>query len=203
MGGPAGAVLRAARALGLILWAAAAPFAASAQTSADLPTLDFRSPILTIEAARLFPNTALGQQLASALDADRAALAQENRELEEALRTEELALTEQRATLPRADFVALAADFDSRVQETRIEQDAKQRALEARAAAQEGIFLERIQPILGQIMVEAGAAVIIETSTTFLRDRSVDVTDLAIARINAEFPADTPITPAGEDAPDE
>jgi len=155
-------------------------------TPGDAPTLRVpRAPILTIDASRLLPETVVGQRLVRALEAEGAALERENRAIAQALRDEELALTEQRDSLEREEFLKLAEDFDARVQAARREQDAKQAALQARLDDQQQALMSEIRPILGQIMIEANAAMIMEIGTVMLSVRSIDITDIAIARINA------------------
>ena len=143
-----------------------------------------RSQILTIDSTRLFPETVLGQSIIAALNEERRIFASEGQAIADALRAEELELTEKRQTLSREEFSQLAADFDQRVTATRAERDAAEAELTARAEAQERAFLGRVRPILGQLMAEAGAAVMIEADTVFLRNDVIDVTEIAIARIN-------------------
>ncbi|MGR3435336.1 MAG: OmpH family outer membrane protein [Shimia sp.] len=164
------------RLVGAILLAL--PLAGAAQ---EVP----RSPILTITTEALLPGTAYGRRVQADLTADRQALAGENRRIEEELRAEELGLTERRGEIPREEFVRLARVFDERVEAVRTAQDAKEAALRASLVEREQAFLARVQPILGQIMIEAGAVVIVEADTVVLRNRDIDVTQTAIARIDA------------------
>ncbi|MEM9855510.1 MAG: OmpH family outer membrane protein [Pseudomonadota bacterium] len=154
---------------------------AAAQDASDVP----RSPILVIESARLFPETLFGQSILAAINEERRAFAAENEAIASAFRREELALTEQRGILAREDFARLAADFDLRVQAARNDRDSQEAALNARSETQERTFLQQIRPILAQIMGEAGAAVLVEADAVLLRADAIDITDLAIARINA------------------
>lgn len=156
-----------------------------------------RSQILTIDSSRLFPETLLGQSIITSINEERRAFAIENQAIAEQFRAEELALTEQRATLPRDEFARLAEDFDRRAQAERAERDAEMAAFERRAQAQERGFLQQIQPVLGQIMADAGALVLIESGTVILRNEAIDVTDIAIARINAASEISTPEEGAG------
>ncbi|WP_147125036.1 OmpH family outer membrane protein [Shimia ponticola] len=178
--------------------ATAAP--ATAQDTSSAPQLRVpRAPILTIDASRLLPETVVGQRLVRALEAEAASLERENRAIAQSLRDEELELTAQRDTLPRDEFLKLAEDFDARVQEARREQDAKQAALQARLDDQQQALMSEIRPILGQIMIEANAAMIVEIGTVMLSVRSIDITDIAIDRINSALAEpeeqDTLVTP--------
>lgn len=156
-----------------------------------------RSQILTIDSSRLFPETLLGQSIIAALNEERRVFAAEGQALADALRVEELELTDKRATLSREEFSRLAEDFDARVNATRAERDAAEAALNARADAQERAFLGRVRPILGQLMAEAGAAVMIEAETVFLRNEVIDITEIAISRINQATVLDPVGAPPG------
>lgn len=174
----------------LVAWLVSLATIANAQeTTTPLERIVPRAPILTIDASRLLPETVVGQRLVEALEAEGAALERENREIAEALREEELALTAQRDTIARDEFLKLADDFDARVQEARREQDAKQIALQARLDDQQQALMAEIRPILAQIMLEANAAMIMEISTVMLSVRGIDITDIAIARINSSLAA--------------
>lgn len=158
-----------------------------------------RSPVLTLDSSRLLPETMVGQRLVAALEAEGAALDLENRELAETLRAEELELTALRSTLSREEFAARAEAFDAKVQQTRREQDAKQAALQTRLDDQQRALFGEIQPILAQIVAEAGAVVVVELDTVLLSVRGVDVTNIAIARINAALSDDGDDTEAEAD----
>ncbi len=166
-----------------------------------------RSPILIIEADRLFTESAFGQRVAEEIEAAGAALRDENMRIEAALIEEEQALTEQRATLPAAEFRALADAFDEKVQRIRREQDAKANAIAERGEEDRRVFLNAAQPALGALMREANAAIILERRQVFLSADVLDVTDEAIARIDAAIGSglgviDTAPAPESDTAPD-
>ncbi|MEM9349765.1 MAG: OmpH family outer membrane protein [Pseudomonadota bacterium] len=143
-----------------------------------------RSQILTIDLSRLFPETRLGQAILADMQEEFRRFEIENQRVAAAFRVEELALTEQRDTLPREEFAALATDFDTRVQATRAERDAIEAELNARSASLEAEFLQRVNPVLNQLIAEAGAGILIERNSVLWSIDAIDVTDAAIARIN-------------------
>ena len=98
-------------------------------------------------------------------------------------------------------FRAAATEFDTRVQEIRRQQDAKERDITTRVQRAQEAFLGVVQPVLGQIMIEAGAAVILDRRTVVLGRNAIDITDTAIARIDDEI-GDGPGLAALEDAAD-
>ncbi len=144
------------------------------------------SPILTIDRDRLLAETQAGSETIAELERLAQALAAENSEIEDALIAEESALTEQRETLPPEEFRALADAFDARVQQLRAEQDEKARILNRQRDEAPAQFFNEVAPILSEIVREKGAVVVIDLRQVFLSVRGIDITDEAIARINAE-----------------
>lgn len=144
-----------------------------------------QSPILTIEAERLFNDSAFGQRIAQEREAESAVLSAENRRIEAELTTEEQDLTERRGTMEPEAFRVLADAFDEKVQEIRRTQDAKARALTQSREADRVAFLQAAAPVLEQLMREAGAAVLLERGSVFLSLNATDVTDTAIERVDA------------------
>ncbi|TNC69494.1 OmpH family outer membrane protein [Rubellimicrobium roseum] len=164
---------------------ALAPLGAVAQD--DLALGQVQSPVLVIDAGRLLAESRAGQAIDADLRARADALAAENRQLEAELTSEERALTERRPTMEVEAFRAEAEAFDARVQAIRSEQDAKQRELEEAVDRSREDFLTAVRPVLAQLMIESGAAVILERREVFLSVGLVDVTDEAIAAIDAEM----------------
>jgi len=144
-----------------------------------------QSPVLTVDSDRLYAESAFGRQTSREIEALGAILSEENRRIEEELVAEEQALTDQRASMEPADFRDLADAFDAKVQEIRRQQDAKTRELNQLLEERQVAFLNAAAPILQQLMREAGAAVILERRSIFLSANAVDITQLAINRLNA------------------
>ncbi len=144
-----------------------------------------QSAILTIEADRLFSQSAFGKRTANEIEAESAVLAAENRRIEAELMAEEQDLTARRAQMEPDAFRALADAFDEKVQSIRRTRDAKTRALSQRADKAQVEFLRAARPVLEALMRETGAGVILERSSVFLSANATDITDLAITRIDA------------------
>ncbi|MGI1661802.1 OmpH family outer membrane protein [Palleronia sp. KMU-117] len=181
--------------------ALALPGPAAAQDPIAVP-----SPILTIDQDRLFEETRLGQHSTREIDAAAEALTDENRRIEEDLRAEEISLTERRGSMSAEEFAGLADAFDAKVQAIRAEQDAKARALASRQEEARQAFFVEVAEILSEIVREEGAVVILDRRDVFLSADRIDITDQAIARINAagrQTPAaPAPATPAPDPVPD-
>jgi Skp family chaperone for outer membrane proteins len=153
--------------------------------------------VLTLDRERMFADSRFGKSSMAAIDDSIRALQSENRQIEADLETEERALTEQRKQIGASEFRALADAFDAKVKGIRVARDAKGRELAAQQDTARQQFLKAAIPILAKIMAEQGATIIIDRSATILSFDRVDITDLAIARIDAELvgaepPADQP-----------
>lgn len=155
--------------------------------------------ILTISSERLYSESAFGRRIATEIDADSSVLTEENQRIAAELTEEEKALTEQRSGMDPTAFRELADAFDTKVQAIRREQDAKARALVQRGEDARGAFFRTARPVLEELMRTSGAGVILERSSVFLSANAVDVTSLAIARIDATF-GDGTESDAGEPA---
>jgi len=162
--------------------------------------------VLVLDQDRLFQQSRFGQaSLARESDAARALEAENNRILTDLI-AEEQALTTRRATLPPAEFTALADAFDAKAERIRTEQDAKLDALVKGRDADRTAFLRAIGPIIGQLMREKGAAAILDASTVILFSPAFDITDEATQRVDAVLPPPAPtavpeITPVPDASP--
>jgi Skp family chaperone for outer membrane proteins len=146
-----------------------------------------RSPILSLDQDRMFAVSAFGQRIEAELQADGRLLETENRRIEAELEAEEKDLTARRPAMSAEAFRALADAFDTKVQRIRTEQTAKARALGQRTEEAQRQFIEAARPVLEQMMVDAGAVVIIDPRSVVMSRAAIDVTDEAIRRINANI----------------
>lgn len=151
-------------------------------------------PLLLLDQDRLFRESDFGKASIARERTETAALEQENRRIEAELVAEEQALTEMRATLTPEEFSARAEAFDAKVERIRDEQDAKARRLSERRDADRKAFMEVVVPVLGALLGDRGATAILDKNLVILSLSAVDVTDEAIARVNAALA--TPKTPA-------
>jgi Skp family chaperone for outer membrane proteins len=164
---------------------ALAPLVAPAQE--DLSMGQVRSPILTIDTDRLLAETQYGRSLNEELRLRAEAFAAENERLRVQLTEEERRLTELRPTMEVDAFRAEAEAFDQRVQGIRAEQDAEERELNEAVSLSRGEFLNTVTPVLAQLMIDSGAAVLLERRQVILSAGLVEITDEAIAAIDAQI----------------
>lgn len=160
--------------------AGCAGLALAQQAQVELPP-----PVLTIDADRLLAQSAFGRALAEEVEAAARQLAEENRRIEADLLAEERALTERRGALGPEEFRPLAGAFDEKVQRLRTEQDEKERALADLREEGRQRFFQQAVPILSEIVRERGALVLLDRRYVFLSADAIDITDVAIDRIDA------------------
>lgn len=148
---------------------------------------DVQSPIVVLNQERLLSQSLYGQRIQREVEAAGTALATENRAIEARLTEEELALTERRATMTPEAFRPVAEEFDTRVNAIRAAQEAKGRALQQQAEAAQQQFFEIAFPVLIELLRVRGAAVLMDNRAVLLSAEGVDITDAAIALIDARI----------------
>ncbi len=179
--------MRAWLAVPLLAIALGSPLAAQEVTTgprAIAPT------VLVLDQERLFEGSLWGKRVVREIEADSTALATENRRIEAELTTEEQALTDQRKLLPAEEFRALADAFDAKVVEIRRSQDAKARDLARLNEIEQQTFLSTAVPVLRQMLSEMpGTTAILDRRAVLIAAEAIDITDTAIARIDAALGA--------------
>lgn len=142
-------------------------------------------PIALINQERLLSGSLYGQRIQAEVEAAGMVLAAENRRIEAELTEEELRLTERRAVMNPDAFRPLAQEFDTRVEGIRAAQEAKSRALQAQSEAAQLAFFEGAFPVLIDLLRDRGATILMDSRAVLLAAEGVDITDDAIARIDA------------------
>lgn len=168
--------------LGLVLALGIVAPALTQEVSQPLPQA---TPVLTLDKERVFRESISGQRIEAAIAAENEALAAENREIDAALEAEERDLTDRRPTLGVAEFEALAEAFNTKAVDLRETQIAKAKALERKRDEERQAFFQSLVPVLGAIMRDAGAFVILDDAAVLVSFDRIDITTEAIARMDA------------------
>ncbi|NVO23737.1 OmpH family outer membrane protein [Donghicola mangrovi] len=163
----------------------------SAQTTLDFgqgqPVQVAPSAVLVIDFERAFRESLFGQRAAAEIEKTRQQIAAENNNFTEELDAEEAELTQLRDTIPLDQFRARADAFDEKVQTIRREQDTKARNFARLTETANARFLELARPILTEILVRHDATLLDDRRNYFIVLDQADVTDEAIAEINARI----------------
>jgi len=144
-------------------------------------------PVVMLSQERLFSDSLFGQRVQAEIEAASNTLALENREIEAALLEEELQLTETRAGMSAEEFRPIGDEFDARVEAIRTEQNDRLRLLTAQADAARRFFVQATTPVLVALLRERGAAAVLDSRAVIYSVDGIDITDLALARIDAEL----------------
>lgn len=174
------------------LWVAP-PFALAQETPPQTPAVPMSEAlpeapqVLLVSQDRLFSASLYGKAVQGRIEEVSRTLQAENRKIEADLEAEERRLTEQRKILPAEEFRTLAEAFDAKVEGIRAAQEAKARSITQQREAERQRFFEIAVPILAQLMAEQGAVAILDKSAVVLSFDRIDITDTAIARIDAEL----------------
>lgn len=166
------------------------------------------SPILTMDQDVLYLSSAWGLRAQARLEAEGDTVTAENDRLTQLLSREEAALTEQRATLPAAEFRRMAESFDLRATRIRRERAQAVQDLNAWAEADRAAFFRAALPVMGRIMQERGAVAVLDRRTVFVSLEAIDVTQQLVEALDRRVgdgegvvPLPDPPPPAPEDAP--
>ena len=166
------------------------------------------SAVLTIDQEQLFVGSDFGKAVLAREATTAKELEAENARIEADLIAEEQDLTDRRETLSAEEFSVLATAFDEKVVRIRAEQDAKARDLTRSREGDRQAFFRAVIPVLGDLLVERKAVAILDKSSVILSLTAIDVTDEAIAKVNATLkPGDAGgdaglSAPTSEPAPD-
>lgn len=157
--------------------------------------------VVTLDQEALFLRSAFGQRVQRDLEADRAALAAENRRIEADLIAEERELTVRRGEMSAADFAPLAAAFDEKVQRIRREQDLKARGLQEHLERERQRFLQEVTPVLRDVLRDREAAVVLDSDAVLFAVPGLDITEDAIDAIDAAIGSGAEDRPGGPPMP--
>mgnify|MGYP003987375061 CR=1 FL=1 len=152
------------------------PLAAQSQQSAVR--------IFSLSQERLFAGSEFGIRVRSDVTRQSTEIGSENRRIEAELKEEEQALTDERATLSPAEFRVLADAFDLKVEAIRTEQAQKSADLNAFAESEQQRFFDSIFPVLVALAEELSATAILDERSTIIASEQMDITGLAVQRVN-------------------
>lgn len=163
----------------------AAPVCTAAQTQEQRLVLP--SPIMVVDFERVFGETLYGQRIALELTAERERVQAENDRLAQELLAEESALTEARATMEPEAFRTAAEAFNERAQQIRASREEEQTRLVNMRDTERAQFVDRIQPLIAQMMLERGAVVTMDRRSVIHAIGSANATEDVIARIDRDL----------------
>ena len=180
-------------------WAQGTPQLAPAPETGISPV-----PYRILDQDRLLRGSRLGQQILAGIRSAEQALEAENQQIADQLAAEERALTEARTTLSPEEFRTRADAFDARVEQIREERAQASQALTRHSESEAQRFFDTALPILVQMMNDEGVLGLLKPDALILGSDWLDITDAAIARLDASAVDTTDSTPpaAPQQTPD-
>lgn len=143
--------------------------------------------VVIVDQEALYRQSRWGMRAQAELAAQSRQVAADNDRAFADLVADEDALTAARARLSPEEFRIRATEFDERVMAIRRERDEAREALSETAERDRAIFFQAAAPVLGRVMLARGALVMLDQRMVLIADDRVDVTDDAIAALNAEL----------------
>ncbi|MEL6640359.1 MAG: OmpH family outer membrane protein [Pseudomonadota bacterium] len=168
----------------VILVAAFAAIGVSASAQEDDQRLVIPSPIMVVDFDRVYSETRYGQRIEAELAEESAKVQAENDRLSAELIAEESALTEARITMEPEAFREAAEAFNERAQTVRASRETEQDRLVALLESERAQFIERIQPLINELMLQRGAVVAMNRRSVISAIGSANATEDVITFIN-------------------
>lgn len=153
----------------------------------EYPTSSDNQPVLVIDTGRLFAESAYAKQLNDEIELLALEIRDENQRIVAELVAEEQKLTEMRPTMSPDDFRTAADAFDKKAQDIRAERDARETELEEARRDVRVRFLSEVRSVVGQLMVERGGTIVLDSRSTYVFVTAIDITQEAIVRVDTNF----------------
>ena len=147
-----------------------------------------------VDLDRAYETSLFGKSMRAQFREDNQDVAAENALILNALKDEELQLTEDRVTLSAEEFAAAAAAFDAKVKEIRSARLEKIRQVDEQFKNLKPLFFKLIEPFFDLIMREFNATVILEKSSVLRSIEGIDITDLLVERVDDVYLANETVT---------
>lgn len=146
------------------------------------------TPILVVSREKLLNESRAAKSIQAQADALRDELRESLKARQEALRAEELELTELRETLDSANFDARVAAFTEKVRELKRDTNDAGARLQRAVLAARTELQQAARPVLLALMAERRALVMLEKDDVVISVTALDVTQEAIDRLDASAP---------------
>jgi outer membrane protein len=179
---------RFARIALFLLLCAALARAGQAQTPAEPPPATQHLAVMVVDVQALLQNAKAAKMVRTQIEAKRAEYTKEIAHEEEALRQERDKLQRQQASLSQEALNAKGRAFQQKVNELDREVQAKRQALEKSNADALAKLQQAMLKIIADIAKQRKANLVLQRSELVLFDRTFDVTDQVLQKLDEEMP---------------
>lgn len=144
--------------------------------------------IIIVDFQTIIRDSEAAQSIQAKVDDLREAYQDEFGAIEEELRAIEAELTRQRDSAPVEEFIQRRREFEQRVLATQRQAQARRSALDAVVADAMEEVRQTLLAIVADIAQEQDANIVLSKPQVVLVDRSLDFSDEALRRLNAQLP---------------
>jgi len=144
-------------------------------------------PILLLDQERMLRESKFGQAFLQASRDRERGLVERRRRIDSELEAEEKRLTELRDQTPTDEFRLLADAFDEKVIQLRAQQEEASVSLSQEVEESRKRFFQQAAPVIATIMQDFGASVVLEQRLVLVSANGLNITDLAIDRLDNLF----------------
>ncbi len=154
------------------------------------PALAQQAPeVVVVSRERILREAQAAHRLSAAEDEMTARLQGQIDETKVRFASEEEELARLRAELPASEFETRIADFDQRVRQARRVAQERAAALQKGFQDARAAIVAALPALIERLRVEAGARLVVNADQVLAADPSADLTDRAIALLDAEGPS--------------
>jgi outer membrane protein len=157
-------------------------------TAAPSPGTDAVLRVIVVDVQQVQQQSRAAQGVQRALEAQRETFQREIQAQEDRLRAAERELADRRGELSQEQFAQRRREFELQVIEGQREVQARSRALEQALSESMRTVQQRIMQIVAEVALERGADIVLARNQVLIFDRSLDVTQTVVDRLNAQLP---------------
>jgi|GEM_PF-1034213 len=145
--------------------------------------------VIVVDFQSVVRNSAAAGSIQDQINDLRRGYQQEFGRIEDELRAAETELTEQRGTLSQDEFVERRRTFEERVVEAQRAAQARRAALDEALNAAMDEVRQTLVEVIAEIARESGADLVIDRAQVVLVDSRLEVSEEALAELDARLPA--------------
>jgi outer membrane protein len=176
-----------------LLALAAAPFsaqqAAAQQPSGGATQKQMPVAIAVVDVQQLLQKSSAAKSIQQQFEAEREKLQGEMRQQQEQVRTGQQALATARTSLAPDAYEQRRKEFEKQVQDMTTKTDSRRQALDKAVNDAVNLLRDNMLAVVGQVATERGVGVVLPShAIVHLSDKSLDITDTVLQRLDVRLP---------------
>ncbi len=145
--------------------------------------------IIVVDMQRVQDQSAAAKSVQTQIRGFETKLQEQAKAAEEKLKTDELALKQQKTLLSPELFDEKRRAFEAQVGGEQQKLQDRQRDMQAAVRKAQGTLLQTLEPILKQLLTEKGGNIMVDRRTILTASDNLDVTSTVIERLDKKLPA--------------